>query len=274
VIDAAPRLKLIQQWGVGLEGIDVNYATRRGVYVANVVSKNAVSVAEHAFFLMLALAKNYRKAAKVFEEGRIGDPPSHEIDGKTLGILGLGASGVELAKRAKYFGMRVIAMDVRKSDLEKIAREAGISFLGGREDLDIILKEADYLSVHTPLTPETRGMIGLREFEKMKRTAFIVNTARGPIIDEEALYHALKAGKIRGAGLDVYGQEPPDPGKPLFQLDNLIVTPHIAGVSYEAYERVGRVVAENVERVARGELPLNLINVELLKRERKEASST
>jgi phosphoglycerate dehydrogenase-like enzyme len=117
-------------------------------------------------------------------------------------------------------------------------------------------------------------MIGLREFEKMKRTAFIVNTARGPIIDEEALYHALKAGKIRGAGLDVYGQEPPDPGKPLFQLDNLIVTPHIAGVSYEAYERVGRVVAENVERVARGELPLNLINVELLKRERKEASST
>ena len=261
VIEAAPRLKLIQQFGVGVENVDIECATQHGVYVANVPAENAVSVAEHALFLMLALAKNYKASTRIFREGKIGQPPSHEIFGKTLAIVGLGASGRELAKRAMALGMRVLA--IKKKPNPRIVEELGLEFLGGPGDLDLILRKADYVSIHVPLTPETVGMIGPKQLEKMKRAAYIINVARGPIINEEALYEALKVGRIAGAGLDVFWREPPDPDNPLFRLENVITTPHIAGVSFEAYDRVAKVVAKNIESLARGEQPLNLINREV-----------
>lgn len=264
IIDAAPNLRLIQQHGRGIEGVDVERATKRGVYVAYVPGINAVSVAEHVLCLMFALSKRLRKAEEAFKAGKVGSPPTIELYGKTLGIIGLGATGRELAKRAPLLGMRVIANKKRRDP--RLVQELGLDFLGGPEDLDVILREADYVSIHVPLTPETRGMIGQREFGIMKRTAYLINVARGPIVDKEALYEALTRGRIAGAAIDVFWSYPPNPDDPLFTLENLIVTPHLAGFSAEAFNEVGRVMAEDIQRVARGEPPLNLANLELVRR--------
>ena len=252
VMLAAPKLKLIQQFGVGLEGVDLEAARELGVYVANVPGGNAISVAEHAIFLMLALARKFNEATKRFQEGKIGEPAGHEIYGKTLGIIGLGKSGTELAKRAKALGMRVLA--IKKKPNPEVARKLGLDFLGGPRDLDFVLKNSDFVSIHVPLTDETRNLIGERELRLMKKTAYLINVARGPVVNREALYKALKEKWIAGAALDVFWEEPPNPDDPLFKLDNIIVTPHVAGVTHEAYDRIAKEVAENIVRVSK-ELP-------------------
>mgnify|MGYP005635153865 FL=1 len=250
VMLAAPKLKLIQQFGVGLEGVDLEAARELGVYVANVPGGNAISVAEHAIFLMLALARKFNEATKRFQEEKIGEPAGHEIYGKTLGIIGLGRSGTELAKRAKALGMRVLA--IKKKPNPELARKLGLDFLGGPGDLDFVLKNSDFVSIHVPLTDETRNLIGERELRLMKKTAYLINVARGPVVNREALYKALKEKWIAGAALDVFWEEPPNPNDPLFKLDNIIVTPHVAGVTYEAYNRIAKEVAENILRVSKG----------------------
>ena len=252
VMLAAPKLKLIQQFGVGLEGVDLEAARELGVYVANVPGANAISVAEHAIFFMLALARKFNEATKRFQEGKIGEPAGHEIYGKTLGIIGLGKSGTELAKRAKALGMRVLA--IKKKPNPEVARKLGLDFLGGPGDLDFVLKNSDFVSIHVPLTDETRNLIGERELRLMKKTAYLINVARGPVVNREALYKALKEKWIAGAALDVFWEEPPNPDDPLFKLDNIIVTPHVAGVTHEAYDRIAKEVAENIVRVSK-ELP-------------------
>ena len=250
VMLAAPKLKLIQQFGVGLEGVDLEAARELGVYVANVPGANAISVAEHAIFFMLALARKFNEATKRFQEEKIGEPAGHEIYGKTLGIIGLGRSGTELAKRAKALGMRVLA--IKKKPNPELARKLGLDFLGGPGDLDFVLKNSDFVSIHVPLTDETRNLIGERELRLMKKTAYLINVARGPVVNREALYKALKEKWIAGAALDVFWEEPPNPNDPLFKLDNIIVTPHVAGVTYEAYNRIAKEVAENILRVSKG----------------------
>jgi len=253
VMLAAPKLKLIQQCGVGLEGVDIEAARELGIYVANVPGANAISVAEHVIFLMLALARKFNEASKSFREGKIGEPAGHEIYGKTLGIIGLGRSGTELAKRAKALGMRVLA--IKKNPNSELARKLELDFLGGPGDLDFVLENSDFISIHVPLTSETRNLIGEREFKLMKKTAYLINIARGPIVNREALYKALKERWIAGAALDVFWEEPPNPDDPLFKLDNIIVTPHVAGVTHEAYDRIAKEVAENIVRVSKGLSP-------------------
>lgn len=253
VIDAAPKLKLIQQFGVGLDGVDITCASARGVYVANTPGRNAVSVAEHALFLIFALAKKFHLSALAFSRRRTGTPLTMQLDGKRLGIVGLGASGTELSKRAICLGMKVLA--TKRNPDPGLAARLGLEFLGGPESLGKVLSESDFISIHVPLTGETRGLIGERELSLMKSTAYLVNVARGPVLDEKALTVFLRERRIAGAGLDVFWDYPPNPRKPLFKLPNVIVTPHVAGEAAEAYEEIARVVADNIERIMRGEEP-------------------
>jgi len=209
VMLTASKLKLIQQFGVGLEGVDIEAARELEIYVANVPGANAISVAEHVIFLMLALARKFNEASKRLREGKIGEPARNEIFGKTLGIIGLGRSGTELAKKAKALGVRVLA--IKKNPNLELVREPGLEFLGEPGDLDFVLKNSDFVSIHVPLTNETRNLIGEREPKLMKKTAYLINVARGSIVNRKALYRALKEGWIAGAALDVFWEEPPKP---------------------------------------------------------------
>jgi D-3-phosphoglycerate dehydrogenase len=180
-----------------------------------------------------------------------------DLEGKVLGLIGMGNIGSAVAIRAKAFGMKVIAYDPY---LEKDrAKLLDVELV----DLDTLLKNSDFVSIHAPLTPETRGMIGEQELKKMKRTAYLINTSRGPIVKESALYEALKNRWIAGAALDVYEKEPPDRDNPLFKLDNVVLTPHIAWYTEEALKRLKRSVAEEAIRILNGMPPKNLVNKEV-----------
>ncbi len=242
VIAAAPKLKLIAQFGAGLEGVDLEAARERGIAVRNVAGVNAQAVAELAVFLMLGLARRLPLHRRSFDRRVVGDPPGTELAGKTLGIVGLGATGRALARIARGFGMEVIG--VRRAP----APETGVSWVGGPEQLDTLLRRADFVSLHAPLTDETRGLIDARRLALMKPSAFLINVGRGALVDRDALLAALRERRIAGAGLDVYWEEPPDPADPLFSLDNVVATPHLGGVSDEALARIAdRVVATLIE---------------------------
>jgi phosphoglycerate dehydrogenase-like enzyme len=206
--------------------------------VRNVAGVNAQAVAELAAFLMLALARKLPLHARSFERRVVGDPPGSELSGKTLGIVGLGASGRALARIARGFGMDVIAL--RRTPA---ASDADASWVGGPSDLDALLARADYVSLHAPLGEDTRGLIDARRLALMKPTAFLVNVGRGALVDREALLAALREQRIAGAGLDVYWEEPPDPADPLFALDTVVATPHLGGVTGEALARIADRVA-------------------------------
>jgi phosphoglycerate dehydrogenase-like enzyme len=240
VIAAAPRLKLIVQFGAGLEGVDRAAAEARGIPVRNVAGANAQAVGEVALFLMLALARRLPEHRRSFENRVVGDPVGTELLGKTLGVVGLGATGRALARMARGIGMRVIA--VRRSGGE--GKDPDADWVGGTGDLDRLLAEADYVSLHLPTTPETRHIIDGRRLAKMKPSACLVNVGRGGLVDRDALLAALRDRRIRGAGLDVYWEEPPDPNDPLFAMDNVVATPHIGGTSEEAMARLADRVAE------------------------------
>jgi phosphoglycerate dehydrogenase-like enzyme len=204
---------------------------------------------------MLALAKNAGRMAEDVRDGVMYRTMNDELAGKTLGLVGFGASGRELARRAAAMEMRVVAFDAQAPAEDELAVGFLDEFLEAWR-LPDLLRQSDYVSVHVPLTPETRGLIGAQELALMKPTAILVNVARGAIVDEAALADALREGRLRGAGIDVWAQEPPDPANPLLSLPNVVATPHVAGVTFETSRRRGSAAAENVNRIAEGLPPM------------------
>jgi D-3-phosphoglycerate dehydrogenase / 2-oxoglutarate reductase len=273
-IEQCTNLQLIQQTGIGVDNVDISYCTSKSILVANVPLANAVSVAEHTLFLILYLAKNVKvkllanndknsNNGLVFER-RVTSTLGSEIQRKVLVIIGLGATGLEVAKRAKSFGMHVIAV-TKNPFLKKqgIDKAYFVDSLGGPEILSESISRADYVSLHTPLTEETKNMIGAKELALMKKSAYLVNVARAAIVDREALYTALSNSKIAGAAFDVFWEEPPNPNDKLLKLNNFVLTPHIAGWTADSVDAIARIIATNIERYAQGEIPLTIVNPEL-----------
>lgn len=258
MIDAGARagVRLWQVLGTGLDHTEVDHILASGIPLANTPGQfSAVALAEHALMLMLILAKRLREAEANCRIGAMYMPVSDELAGQVLGIVGLGASGRELAIRAAALGMRVRAVDVAVVAGDELAR-LRVERFGGLDGLDDLLAHADYVSVHVPLTAATRHLIDERRLALMKPTAAIINVARGAIIDEDALVRALRGHAIAGAGIDVFSQEPLRPDNPMLALENLIATPHTAGVTRGTSRRRSRACVENAERVLRGEEPL------------------
>ncbi|WP_088335526.1 phosphoglycerate dehydrogenase [Methanopyrus sp. KOL6] len=260
LIKEAERLKVIARAGVGVDNIDVKAATERGIIVVNAPESSSISVAEHTMGLILALARKIPQADRSVRRGEWDRKTfmGVELAGKTLGLIGLGRIGQQVAKRAKAFEMEVIAYDPYIP--RKVAEELGVELV---DELEELLERADIVSIHVPLTEETEGMIGEEELKRMKNSAFLINCARGKIVDEEALIKALKEGWIAGAALDVFAEEPPGEDHPLYELDNVVLTPHIGGSTGEAQRSAGLIVAREIERVLKGEIPENVVNLPL-----------
>lgn len=260
VIEAAARLKLIAKIGVGVENIDIPAATRRGIPVTNCPGANAVAVAEAALGLMLAASRRIPQGMERLRRGgwRDGIWIAGEMSGATFGIVGFGNVGREMARLLSGFRGRVLAHDAFVSG--EAIREAGAEPVA----LDALTRASDFISIHCALTPETRRMFDARRFRMMKKSAVIVNCARGAIIDEAALLRALGEGEIAAAGLDVFEEEPPVADNPLFSLPNVVATPHLAGATLQARERVNRLAGENALAALRGERvnPGTLLNPE------------
>ena len=261
----AKRLKVIGRPGVGVDNVDLKACTERGILVFNVPGINADSVAEHVIGMILAISKKFLQRDNLARSGRWGERDKiigSELKGKTIGIIGLGNVGSLVAKKAKGFEMKILAYDPYLP-IEK-AKELDVNIV----DLPVLLRESDYISINCPLTDETRKMIGERELRLMKKDAILINTARGGIVDEDALYDALKEGWIRAAGIDVLENEPVSEHL-LFHLDNVLLTPHSAGLTIEALRRTAMAVCEDILRVLKGELPKNLVNPEAARRREK-----
>lgn len=257
-VAAAPRLRLIQHQGVGYDKTDVAGAAARGVPVALCPAGTSVGVAEHVFLLILSLYKQLpvadaalRRGAWLQWELRSG---SYELAGKTLGLYGLGRIGREVATRARAFGARAIYLDVSPAGPET-DRVLGVT----RVELGELLAQSDILSLHLPLTPQTRHCIGAPELSQMKPTAILINTARGPLVDENALVAALRAGRLGGAGLDVFETEPVPADHPLLSLPNVVVTPHIAAGTLDALIAKMDACFANMQRVAQGQAPHDVV---------------
>ncbi|HYF92385.1 MAG TPA: phosphoglycerate dehydrogenase [Symbiobacteriaceae bacterium] len=256
VLAHADRLRVIARRGAGLDGIDLAAATRRGIAVTNTPGANSAAVADLVLGLMLAMARGLVPAARNLKEGRWVRPLGGELRGKTLGIVGFGRIGREVARRAGGFGMRLLAHDPFWS--QQNAAALGVA----RADLDTVLAEADFVSLHLPLNPSTDGLIGEALLRRMRPTAFLINTARGELIDEAALVRVLQEHRIAGAALDVFRQEPPF-GSPLLDLPNVLATPHLASQSREAVEAMDREAVRNLLEVLAGRRPADLCNQEV-----------
>lgn len=256
-IAAGNRLKVVSRHGVGYDNIDVAAASRRGIPVTVVGDVNAVPVSEHTLMLMLALAKRTVVYDKATRENRWNIRDSFggtELSGKTLLLLGFGRIGREVARRALAFDMRILAFDPYVT-----AEQAKAAGAQRAPDLKAALPQADFVSVHMPLTEETRGMLGADAIEEMKPTACIICTARGGIVDEAALCKALAVGRIRGAGLDVYLVEPPPADDPLYRLDSVVLSPHCAALTEECAIRMAEISAQNCLDAVAGKLRPELI---------------
>lgn len=253
VIEAANRLKVIVKYGSkpGIDNVDSEAASKKGVVVCYTPGANSDSVAEHTTALILALSKRLCATSSRLRQGIWRDKSllGHELLGKTVGIIGLGTIGGKVAEKIRGFGVKLLAYDPYVS--EEYAKQAGAKLV----DLKTLLKESDIITVHAALTEETVHLIGEKELKLAKESAFIVNTARGRVIDEKALIKALKEGWIAGAALDVFEEEPPRPDNPLLEMDNVLVTPHFASCTYEAYQREASMAAEAVLRVLQGKRP-------------------
>lgn len=256
-ISTARRLRVIARAGVGLDNIDVRAATHAGVMVVNAPTANVVSAAELAIALMLAAARHVSPAHAALRQGEWmrSRYTGTELFEKTLGIVGLGRIGVLVAQRLSAFGMRVIAYDPYVQAGR--AARMGVRLV----DLDTLLREADFMSVHLPKTAETVGLIGDEELARAKPSLVLVNAARGGIVDEDALYAALKEGRIRAAGLDVFAHEP-STDSPLLELENVVATPHLGASTEEAQEKAGLAVARSVRLALAGELVPDAVNVQ------------
>jgi phosphoglycerate dehydrogenase-like enzyme len=255
----ARKLRLIQLLSAGYDRVDIEAARRAGVPVSNNGGANAIAVAEHAILLMLAVCRRLTWLHEMVKSGRwrgndIASVRLYELHGRTLGIVGLGNIGKKVARLAQAFGLAVQYFDIQRLT-EDAADSLGVKF----RLLDEVLRTSDIVSLHVPLTPQSKHMIGAEQLKKMKPTAYLINTCRGPVVHEPALYEALTNGTIAGAGLDVFDQEPPPADNPLFNLDNVILTPHYAGPTWDNQQARFRNGFDNVQRVARGEAPLWVI---------------
>jgi D-3-phosphoglycerate dehydrogenase len=239
VLACGKRLKAISKYGVGTDNIDVEYAKEKNIPVMRTVGANAEAVADFTFALMLAVARRIVEIDAGCRKLNWNKITSIEVHGKTLGLIGLGAIGKKVARRAAGFDMKVLAFDTFKDEV--YAKENGITYV----TLEELLKESDFISLHLPLTDETRNLISYEQFKMMKPMAVIVNTARGGIIDENALLWALKEKRIWGAGIDVFEEEPPKNSE-LLKMDNIVIGSHCAASTYEAIEKMGMMAAENL----------------------------
>jgi D-3-phosphoglycerate dehydrogenase len=258
VIDAS-KLRIIARAGVGVDNVDVQAATERGIMVVNAPESTSITVAEHAMGLMLSLARKISLADKSVKQGKWEKSAfmGMELKGKTLGIVGMGRIGSQVASRCKAFGMDIIVYDPYITP--EVAAEIGVDVVS----LNNLLKSADVITIHVPLTPETKHIIAHDEMEIMKNTAFIINCARGGIVNEEDLYHAIKDGKIGGAALDVFEKEPPA-NSPLLKLANVVFTPHIGASTREAQRDAAIIVAKEIKEVLQGGSPKNVINMPVM----------
>jgi len=252
---AAPKLKLVQLLSAGYDNVDLEAARRAKVPLSNNGGANAISVSEHAIMLMLTVARKV-----IWQHGSVSGgrwrgngpaPRMYELHNKTLGIVGFGTIGKKVARLAQPFGMHVQYFDIARLS-EGEADRHNVKF----RLLNELLKSSDIVSLHVPLNDSTRHMIGAEELALMKPTAIIINTSRGPVIDEVALYKTLSEGRIFGAGLDVFDKEPPPSNNPLFKLENVVLTAHFAGPTWDNHVARFRNAFDNVQRVARGESPL------------------
>jgi D-3-phosphoglycerate dehydrogenase len=260
VLAETPDLRVISRIGVGYDAIDVDEATKRGIVVCTTPGANHHSVADLAVGFILVCLRQIVAAAEIVRAGnwapqRVGV----EVRATTVGIVGTGLIGREVLKRLSGFEPRLLAYDIVESP--EMVERFGVEYVS----LDELLHQSDVLTLHAPLLPETRGMIDADALAKMKPSAYVVNTARGPLVDEVALARALHTGQIAGAALDVFDREPLPPSSPLRQAPNLILTPHIAGVTQQSRTAMVAMAVQNVARVLRGEAPLSCVNPEVLK---------
>jgi len=256
---AAPKLKLVQLLSAGYDRCDIEAARRAGVPICNNGGANSTAVSEHAILLMLAVCRRIvwqheNVAAGRWRGNNQNDVKLYELKGRTLGIVGLGTIGKKTARLAKAFGMDVQYYDITRLSEEQ-ADDLGVRFALFQE----LLRTSDIVSLHVPLGPSTRHMMGAAQFKMMKPTAYLVNTCRGPVVDEKAMIEALSNGTIAGAGLDVFDQEPPPPNNPLFGLPNVVLTAHFAGPTWDNQFTRFRNAFDNCQRVIRGDAPLWVI---------------
>lgn len=270
VIEKLTRCRIIASIGIGYEGVDVAAATEHAILVANVPDYCLEEVSDHTMALLLACARKLLRLDRAVKGGKWDTverprirfdiwPPMSRLKGQTLGLIGFGKIPRALVPKAQGFGLRVISYD------PYVSREVAEGLRVELVALDRLLGEADFISVHTPLNPETWHLLGREQLKKMKPTAYVINTARGGIIDEKALYTALREGLIAGAGLDVLDPEPPRPDNPLFKLDNVIISGHSAHYSDAAMAELRRRPEQEVIRVLKGQWPVGLVNPEAKK---------
>jgi len=257
VLENLPKCKVVSRYGVGLDPVDLKAATDLGIIVANVPDYCMDEVSNQTISMLLGLIRKtaffdqkVKSGQWDFRQGR----PIYRLKGRTMGLVGSGRIGLEVAKKIAAFGVKVIAFDPY---LEKAPEGVELT------DLDTVLKESDFISIHCPLNDSTRHLIGEREFKKMERRPLLINTSRGPIIDEKALIQALKEGRISGVGLDVLEKEPPDSQNPLLKMENVILSPHIGFYSEQSIRELKRRAAENVSAVLSGKWPKSVVNPEV-----------
>ncbi len=258
VLNGIPTLKVVAKHGVGTDNIDRETCTKNGIYMVNAPHANTNAVAEHALGLMFAAAKKFVPMDKITRDGGFKQRTAHttvELSGRTLGLIGFGNIAKCLAKKAQALGMNIIAFDpfVKESDLGQM-----------QASMDDVLKQADFISMHTPLLADTKGMIGAAQFAMMKNSVIFVDASRGGVVDEAALVEALKSGQIAAAGTDVFAAEPPADDCPLFALDNIVLSPHNAALTEEALINMAVDAAKGIAEVAKGETITYLVNKEVL----------
>jgi glyoxylate reductase len=263
VLNAAPKLKIIAQLAVGFDNIDIGEATRRGIYVTNTPDVLTETTADFAWALLMAASRRVVEADRYVRTGhwKVAWHPKmltgRDVNGAILGIIGAGRIGQAIARRAQGFGMKIIYNShSRKPEVEKLGAKWLI--------LEELLRRSDFVTLHVPLTPETRHLIDSENLKLMKKTAYLINNSRGAVIDEKALYNALKTGQIAGAALDVFEQEPIPASSPLLALENVVLAPHISSASIQTRDRMSKMVAENLLAFFGGKKPANLVNIDVL----------
>jgi len=267
VFENLPKCKVVSRYGVGVDSVDLKAATDFGIIVANVPDYCMDEVADQTISMILTLIRKTTFFDQKVKSGQWDfrqGIPIHRTSGKTLGLIGCGKIGLEVAKRISSFGVKVIAFDPY---LGKVPQ--GIEL----KDFDSVIKESDFISIHCPLNNSTRHLIGEQAFKKMEKRPLLINTSRGPIVDEKALIQALKEGLVSGAGMDVLEKEPPDPLNPLLKMENVILTPHVSFYSVESISELKRSTAKNVVDVLTGRWPRSVVNREVMGKTRASISN-
>jgi D-3-phosphoglycerate dehydrogenase len=258
VLAAAPKLRVLSKHGIGTDNINIPAATRRGIVVANTPGTNSSAVADLAIGLMICIARKVLRSNATVRKGQLVPLLGPELEGKTLGIIGVGNIGKKVARRALAFGMRVIGNDLIEN--AAFAAETGVRYVSKDE----IFRASHFITLHTPLTPETRDMIGKQEILRMRDGAYLINTARGGVVDEDAVAQALIEGKLAGAAFDAFAIEPPALNCALFKAPNVLLTTHMGGSTPEAIQRAGDLAAWNIVNVLQGKRPVNTLNPEIV----------